>query len=155
MVFQTGANWNFSAEESLGGRAGPTQATRQPGRQKGHQPKVLVVDDQRLIADTLAEILENAGFDAVAAYDGFEALEKAARFHPDWILSDVLMPRMNGVELAIAFRKNYPNAAILLLSGQAGISGILEDGRRQGYQFELIAKPIHPLKLIDRIKERE
>jgi CheY-like chemotaxis protein len=155
MVFQTGASWTFSAEESLGGRADPARATKQPGRQKAQPLKVLVVDDQRLIADTLAEILENAGFDAVAAYDGFEALEKAARFHPDWILSDVLMPRMNGVELAIAIRKNYPNAAILLLSGQAGISGILEDGRLQGYQFELIAKPIHPLKLIDRIKEGE
>jgi CheY-like chemotaxis protein len=115
--------------------------------------KVLVVDDHRLIADTLAEILGNAGFDAVAAYDGFDALDKASRFHPNWIVTDVLMPRMNGVELAIALRKNYPSSSILLFSGQAGISEILQDGHRQGYQFELIAKPIHPMKLIERLKE--
>jgi CheY-like chemotaxis protein len=115
--------------------------------------KVLVVDDQRLIADTLAEILGNAGFDAVAAYDGFDALDKASRFRPQWVLTDVLMPRMNGVELAIAVRKNYPDSAILLFSGQAGISEILQEGHRQGYQFELIAKPIHPMRLIERLKE--
>jgi len=115
--------------------------------------KVLIVDDQRLIADTLAEILGNAGFDAVAAYDGFDALDKASRFQPRWVVTDVLMPRMNGVELAIALQKNFPKSSILLFSGQAGISEILLEGHRQGYQFELLAKPIHPLKLIERLKE--
>jgi CheY-like chemotaxis protein len=150
-----GSSWMFAADESAAGRTDPKWAPKKPERPKSNLPKVLVVDDQKLIADTLAEILQNAGFDAIAAYDGFEALEKASRFHPDWVLSDVLMPRMNGVELAIAVRKNYPKTAILLLSGQAGIFEILEEGRLQGYQFELIAKPVHPLKLIQRITERE
>ena len=116
-------------------------------------PKVLVVDDERRIADTLTEILEMAGFQVMTAYDGWEAVEAAAKFHPDYLLSDVLMPRMNGVELAIAIRKMYPAARILLFSGQAGISEILLDGQRKGFEFELIAKPIHPLKLIERLKE--
>ena len=150
-----GSSWGFTADESAQGDTNPMWGPQKTARPEIHQSKVLVVDDQRLIADTLAEILQNAGFDAVAAYDGFDALEKASRFHPDWMLADVLMPRMNGVELAIAVRKNHPRAAILLLSGQAGISEILEDGRRQGYQFELIAKPVHPLKLIQRITEGE
>ncbi|WP_109484383.1 response regulator [Occallatibacter savannae] len=124
-----------------------------PHRKVENSAKVLVVDDQRLIADTLAEILNNTGFDAVAAYDGFDALDKASRFHPHWIVTDVLMPRMNGVELAIALRKNYPSSSILLFSGQAGISDILNDGYRQGYQFELLAKPIHPMRLIERLKQ--
>jgi CheY-like chemotaxis protein len=114
--------------------------------------KVLVVDDQRLIADTLAEILTNSGFEAVPAHDGWEALEIAARFRPDWLLSDVLMPRMNGVELAIAVRQKYPLTSVLLFSGQAGISEILEEGQQRGYVFDLIAKPIHPLRLIERLK---
>lgn len=116
-------------------------------------PKILVVDDERLIADTLAEILQMAGFHVMAVYDGREAVEAAGRFHPDYLLSDVLMPRMNGVELAIAIRKMYPAPRILLFSGQAGISDILLDGQRQGLEFELLAKPIHPLKLIERLKE--
>ena len=115
-------------------------------------PKILVVDDEGRIADTLAEILEMSGFHVAVAYDGWEALEAAAGFHPDYLLSDVLMPRMNGVELAIAMRKIYPDARILLFSGQAGITEILLEGLRQGFEFELIAKPIHPLKLIERLK---
>jgi CheY-like chemotaxis protein len=117
-------------------------------------PKILIVDDEKRIADTLSEILEMSGFHVATAYDGWGALEAAARFHPDFLLSDVLMPRMNGVELAIAMRKMYPDARILLFSGQAGISEILLAGHRQGFEFELIAKPIHPLKLIERLKAR-
>jgi CheY-like chemotaxis protein len=117
-------------------------------------PKILIVDDEKRIADTLSEILEMSGFHVATAYDGWDALEAAARFHPDYLLSDVLMPRMNGVDLAIAMRKMYPDAKILLFSGQAGISDILLAGHRQGFEFELIAKPIHPLKLIERLKAK-
>ncbi len=118
------------------------------------RPMVLVVDDQKLIADTITEILQGAGFRATTAYDGGTALDMAAHLKPDYVLSDVLMPRMNGVELAIAVRKMWPVAKILLFSGQAGISEILMEGKKQGYDFELIAKPIHPLKLIERLKEQ-
>jgi CheY-like chemotaxis protein len=111
-----------------------------------------VVDDERLIADTVRDILEGAGFDVIVTYDGWTALEMAARLRPDYLLSDVSMPRMNGVDLAIAMRKMYPPTRILLFSGQAGISEILASGRNQGYEFDLVAKPIHPLKLIERLK---
>lgn len=116
--------------------------------------RVLVVDDQKLIADSLAEILGIAGFEAMAAYDGREGLEVMAHFHPQWVVSDVVMPRMNGVELAIAIRTQYPMAEILLFSGQAGISEILQGAQQRGYEFELIAKPVHPNKLIERLSER-
>jgi CheY-like chemotaxis protein len=118
-----------------------------------HRPRILVVDDEKLIADTITEILEGAGFHVAVAYDGWSALEIAARFHPEYLLSDVLMPRMDGVELAIAFQKICPAARILLISGQVGISEILLSGQKQGFEFELVAKPIHPLKLIERLKE--
>jgi DNA-binding NtrC family response regulator len=117
-------------------------------------PKILIVDDERRIADTLAEILEMSGFRVATAYDGWDALQAADRFHPDYLLSDVLMPRMNGVDLGIAMRKMYPGMKILLFSGQAGISEIMLDGQRRGFEFELIAKPIHPLKLIELLKEQ-
>ena len=119
------------------------------------RPKVLVVDDEKLIVDTIVEILSRAGFDVVSAYDGWGAVEAASHFRPDYLLSDVLMPRMNGVELAIAIRKMHPATKILLFSGQAGISDILLSGRQQGLKFELIAKPIHPLKLIQLLKDQD
>jgi CheY-like chemotaxis protein len=119
------------------------------------RPRILVVDDEKLIADTCTEILEGAGFDATTAYDGWSALEIALQLQPDYLLTDVLMPRMNGVELAIAVSKMLPATKILLFSGQAGISEILFHGYEQGYEFELIAKPIHPLKLIERIRKEQ
>ncbi|HXE09207.1 MAG TPA: response regulator [Acidobacteriaceae bacterium] len=142
----------YATEEFPKGHAPFPVSSEEGAEPRRERRRVLVVDDQRLIADTLAEILANEGFEAVAAYDGWEALEQAARFRPDWLLSDVLMPRMNGVELAIAVQKNYPKTDILLFSGQAGISEILEDGHRRGYRFELMAKPVHPLKLVERLK---
>jgi CheY-like chemotaxis protein len=124
-------------------------------RSEAKRPRILVVDDEKLIVDTIAEILQNAGFHVAAAYDGWTALEAARLFHPDYLLSDVLMPKMNGVELAIAIQKMHPAAKIVLFSGQAGISDILQSGHQRGLQFELIAKPIHPLKLIQRLKDQD
>ena len=117
--------------------------------------KILVVDDEKLIADTLTEILKVAGFKVTTAYGGWEALQSASKVRPDYLLSDVLMPHMNGVELAIAIQKMNPAARILLFSGQAGISETLLDGQQRGLKYELIAKPIHPLKLIQLLKDRD
>lgn len=117
------------------------------------KPRILVVDDEKRIADTITEILNASGFEAVAAYDGWSALDAAARFHPDCLLSDVLMPRMNGAELAIAIRRRMPATKILLFSGQAGISEILQNAQERGFTFELLAKPIHPARLIERIRQ--
>jgi CheY-like chemotaxis protein len=119
------------------------------------KPRILVVDDERLIADTCSEILEGAGFDVRRAYEGSTALEIASEFRPDYLLTDVLMPRMNGVELAICISKMLPSAKILLFSGQAGISQILLQGRERGYEFELLAKPIHQLELINHFESQK
>jgi CheY-like chemotaxis protein len=116
------------------------------------KPKVLVVDDEQRVADTLCDILSLSGFEALAAYDGWSALSAIERFYPDYLLSDVLMPRMNGVELAMAIRNIRPGIKILLFSGQVGISEILEAGQKRGFDFALIAKPVHPLQLLERLK---
>jgi CheY-like chemotaxis protein len=129
----------------------PQIGTSDEIRTQHDRPILLLVDDEQLIVDTLTEILEGAGFLVLPAYDGWTALEKIAHCRPDYLLSDVLMPKMNGVELAIAIRKMHPSTRILLFSGQAGISDILLDGQRQGFEFELIAKPIHPLKVIEHL----
>jgi|SRR5579859_5790129 len=115
-------------------------------------PSILVVDDEETLANTTVEILNMAGFCAFVAYDGQTALELAAKFHPDILLTDVVMPKMNGIELAVAITKLLPRTQILLISGQAGTIDLLEKARNEGYVFELIAKPIHPMKLIDHLK---
>lgn len=109
---------------------------------------VLVVDDNKLIADTTSAILSRFGFCAVTAYDGVTALRLAAETSPEILLSDVMMPVVNGVELAISVRKILPLTAILLFSGQAATKDILEDARRQGHTFAIVNKPIHPEELV-------
>jgi DNA-binding NtrC family response regulator len=116
------------------------------------QPKVLVVDDERLLADTTAAILRRAGFNAKTAYGGFEALESMSSFEPDYLLTDIMMPAMNGVELAIAITRMYPGTKILLFSGQAGIAQLLQDCKTQGFEFPMLAKPVHPSKLVEGLK---
>jgi DNA-binding NtrC family response regulator len=117
------------------------------------QPKVLVVDDEKLLADTTAAILRRAGFTAKAAYDAFGALDMMVSFRPDYLLTDIMMPAMNGVELAIAIAKVYPKTRILLFSGQAGITEILEESKTRGFEFPLLAKPVHPSKLVEGLKQ--
>jgi CheY-like chemotaxis protein len=119
------------------------------------KPTILVVDDQQMIADTTAEILNKHGFRAVRAYSGQAALQLAEKLKPDYLLADVLMPRMNGMELAIAISKMLPSTKIVLFSGQAGISDILREGEEKGYIFDLVAKPIHPEKLIEHLKRKQ
>lgn len=114
---------------------------------------VLVVDDEETLANTTVEILNMAGFCAFVAYDGQTAVELAAKFHPDILLTDVVMPGMNGVELAITISQLLPQTQVLLISGQAGTIDLLEKARSEGHGFDLIAKPIHPLKLIEQLKK--
>ncbi len=117
------------------------------------RPKILIVDDERLLADTTAAILRHAGFETLIAYDGFVAFEVAGSFRPDYILTDIMMPAMNGVELAIAITKMYPATKIMLFSGQAGISEIIEQSKAKGFEFPLLAKPVHPAKLIESLRK--
>jgi CheY-like chemotaxis protein len=118
-----------------------------------HKPKVLVVDDERVIADTLAIILNQHGFEASAVYTGTGAVEKARAEKPDLIISDVIMPDMNGIEAAISIRAFLPQCKILLFSGQAATADLLERARSQGHEFEILAKPVHPQDLLSKLRE--
>ena len=80
------------------------------------KPKVLVADDERVIADTLVIILNQAGFDATAVYSGEKAVELASTLRPDMLISDVIMLDLNGIDAAITIRKILPSCKILLFS---------------------------------------
>ena len=137
-------------------RSRPARSRKQKsenGRSKKKKITVLVVDDEHLIADTTTEILKRSGFHAACAYDGRSALDMALQLAPDVVLTDVVMPHMNGVQLAIAIRKALPGVEVILLSGQAGISDIVERARKEGHCFEMIAKPVHPERLLERLQK--
>lgn len=116
------------------------------------RPKVLVVDDERVIADTLAMILNQSGFEAKAVYSGEKAVKLAETFVPDMLITDVIMADLNGIDAAIMIRSLLPGIKILLFSGQAATADLLEKARSQGYEFEILAKPVHPQDLMSRLK---
>jgi CheY-like chemotaxis protein len=113
--------------------------------------KILVVDDEPLIAYTLVEILKGEGHDAVSVSNGRSAVEWAAKLRPDVILSDVIMPGLNGIEAAKEIIKIVPKCRIILFSGQASSTDILEKAEAEGYSFDLLAKPVSPEVLLSAI----
>lgn len=120
---------------------------------RGKAPRVLVADDERLVADTLALILNQNGFESRAAYSGKEALELARAFRPDLALLDVIMPGIDGIEVAKRLRELAPKTRILLFSGQGGTNELLDSARSRGDSFEILAKPIAPAALLARLRE--
>jgi CheY-like chemotaxis protein len=114
---------------------------------------IFVVDDERAIAETLATILGKSGFVATSFTNPLEALETATMKSPGLLLSDVVMPVLSGVDLAVQIKEKCPNCKILLFSGQAETTDLLTAARKQGHNFPLVAKPIHPANLILRIRE--
>lgn len=133
--------------------AATPRSASQGEHQAGSAPHILVVDDEALIADTIIQILNRNGFIAEAAYSGREAIEIARRTQPELILSDVMMPQVDGIEAAIAIREFCPSTRIVLFSGQSSTVEILADARALGHEFELLPKPIHPSQLIKHLRE--
>ncbi len=113
--------------------------------------RIFVVDDERCIADTLVVILRQSGYEASAFYNAQSALEGVEFCCPELIISDVVMPGMTGVEMAVLIKERYPACKILLFSGNAATADILEGVRERGYEFELLTKPIHPADLLAKV----
>jgi len=116
------------------------------------QPRVFVVDDEAVIANTLGVILRQQGFEAHSFSFPLEALEAAHTTAPDLLISDVVMPLLSGIELAIQLREVCPNCKVLLFSGQAATASMLDSARASGHDFEVLAKPVHPADLLKKIR---
>lgn len=120
---------------------------------KQRKPVVLVVDDERVIADTLSMILSMSGCDVLTAYDGKAALELARTNPPALVITDVIMPGMTGIELAIILVEAIPECKVLLFSGQAATVDLLAAARDMGHDFSILTKPIHPTDMLKRVRE--
>lgn len=116
------------------------------------RPIVLVVDDERIIADTLVAILSHHGLMAMPAYDGPSAFEIAKVIPPDLLLSDVVMPGMSGIDLATMVKRISPSSKVLLFSGQAVTGGLLHHAGESA-DFTVLAKPFHPKDLLVRVSQ--
>ena len=111
---------------------------------------ILVVDDEPLVADTLAMILTHAGYRAMRAYDARTALYMASVRPPDLLITDVAMPEMNGVELALGMVAIVPTCQVVLFSGHARTVDLMM-AYDAGYEFPLMAKPMHPREMLGQV----
>jgi CheY-like chemotaxis protein len=115
--------------------------------------RVLILDDEQIIANTLALILNRSGFEARAVYNGEAAIEAARELSPDVLISDVIMQGMTGIDAAIRISEIVPHCRVMLFSGQAATSDLLQRAQANGHRFELLVKPVHPRALLDRLNE--
>lgn len=114
--------------------------------------RVLVIDDDAVIADTLALILNHHGFEAVSAHSGEHGLELARQTAYDHVITDVMMEPINGIQVSIALRAIHPECTVLLISGNNQASYLLAEAMREGHEFEILAKPVHPTVILDRLR---
>lgn len=115
--------------------------------------RVLIVDDESVIADSLALIFRASGFESRSVYSGERALEIASSFAPDVLISDVVMRGITGIELGIQVREHFPSCQVLLFSGQAATSDLIQAADTKGYRFDILTKPVHPQVLLDYVHD--
>ena len=112
---------------------------------------ILVVDDDPVIQKLLAVNFEMEGYHVVTASDGEEALDRVAAERPAVVVLDVMMPKVDGIEVLRRIKANpiTANTPVLLLSAKAQAQDI-DDGMAAGADFYL-TKPFEPLDLLDRV----
>lgn len=120
---------------------------------KPEKTKVLVLDDEVLVADSLVQILSMFGYDASASYNPLGAVEWLSSHPCDILISDVVFDgQMSGIDLAIQLCKTLPAIKVLLMSGNNSTSDLLEVAKGQGHSFDILAKPVHPSMILERLK---
>jgi DNA-binding NtrC family response regulator len=119
----------------------------------GAQLRVFVVDDHDVIASSLAMILRFlGGFHATSFTNPLDALRASESESPDLLITDVIMPQLSGIDLAIQVLDRCRNCKVLLFSGHNVTAPLLKSAQESGYNFELLAKPVHPADLLIKIQ---
>jgi CheY-like chemotaxis protein len=113
--------------------------------------KALIVDDEHAVADTLARLLNQNGFEATAVYNGSDAIRSAGELRPDVVISDVHMAGMSGLDTVVRIKNSFPDCRVLLLSGSLPTQEELDAAQSEGHSFEILNKPVHPQELLAKL----
>jgi len=118
--------------------------------------RLLIVDDETDSREALAELASRWGYDVQTAADGTEALRRAIEWHPDVILTDLVMPNMDGLWLLRALRAELPDCPVVLLTGRGTVQTAVQAIKEGAYDF--IEKPLEISRLrvvLDRALEKK
>lgn len=111
--------------------------------------RILVVDDDRLVADTLALIFVKSGFEAQAAYSADEALDISRTFTPDLLLCDITMPGKDGLALVSDITRELPSCRIIVLTGfYSNLHDVHEQSTKLSRPMGILTKPCQPSELL-------
>jgi DNA-binding response OmpR family regulator len=113
---------------------------------------ILVVDDEFNVAQTLTWVLQEAGYTAQFAVSGESALVVTSGIAVDAAVVDVTLPDLDGIKTAVEICKRLPNCKIPLMSGDSESAPLLERAKKDGINFDVLAKPIPPLELLGTLK---
>ena len=119
------------------------------------EPRILVVDDESASRTGLRDLLKVWGYDAVAAANGQEALERAAGRAPDLVIADLVMPGIDGMKLLSRLKRDFPTTTVVFLTGQGSIDSAVQAIKEGAYDY--LTKPLDPTRLrivLDRALER-
>ena len=114
--------------------------------------RILVIDDDIVVADSVAMVLNVDGFEATVAYSGETGVELARNSEFDFLVTGVVMPQMNGIQAAIEIREILPKCKVLLVSGDNEADALLQEAVARGHKFELLAMPVHPHVLFQTLR---
>ncbi|MGA2961336.1 MAG: response regulator [Candidatus Korobacteraceae bacterium] len=112
---------------------------------------VFVVDDHRLSADTLGDILQSEGYNTCSFYSPFAVVEAAKTMPPDTLITDFSMPGMDGLTLALCLRGQNPGCNVIVISGDVGAVR----GHPASHLFPVLEKPVEIGRLLDLIRLRD
>lgn len=113
--------------------------------------RILIVEDEKVVADTLGQILAANGYEIRVAYSAEDALTLISHWSPNLAILDVMLPKMNGIEFAVVLKENFAGCHVLLFSGQPSVEALMQKARDEGHQFEILAKPVHPTVMLNAI----
>ena len=119
---------------------------------EGISKKILLVDDEQVVLDTLGRILKEASYEVITAGEGEKAVELARQYHPDLIILDIIMPDISGEDIAVILTEDISTARIPIIF----LSGILtkEEGitiKKTG-QYPILAKPVTANELLKSVE---
>lgn len=115
--------------------------------------KILVIDDNMVVRNTIVQILESEGYEVISAEDGRRGLYAFRSEHPDLVVTDIIMPEKEGIETIRDIRGEVPDAKIIAISGggRIGNTDFLKIARQLGAS-DVVAKPLDPDHFLDVVR---
>ncbi len=122
--------------------------------------KILIVEDDSLFRNMLAEILNSAGYNTFRAKDGEEGLATFKASNPDLVVTDIRMPRKNGIQMSMDILRVSPKTPIIFISGWYDPERLYSENRESAsflkndtFHLRFLKKPFHATQLLNMIRE--